>query len=102
MIKMTVLYDHPSDVEAFNSAYLEGHVSIIRTLPGLDHFDVALSLPGAGGNPAEYHLIAELYFADSATLGAALSSEQGEALRADTANFVGTKSTVVLSEIVSN
>lgn len=99
MIKMTVLYDRPADPDAFRAHYLGTHTPLVRALPGLDHFEVAFASPTADGSPASFHLVAELYFPDVATLGSAMGSPEGAALAADAPNVAGTRSTMVLSDI---
>jgi uncharacterized protein (TIGR02118 family) len=99
MIKLTVLYDHPADPEAFDKHYLQTHTPLVRALPGLDHFEVAFTSPNADGIPARYHLIAELYFPDAQALQAAMASPEGAALAADAPHVASTNSTMLMSEI---
>ena len=100
MIKLTVLYEHPADPAAFDAHYLSTHRPLVEALPGLDHFEVSRTQPGADGAAAPYYLIAELYFKDLDVLGAAMGSTEGAALVADTPNVASTPSTAVLSELV--
>jgi uncharacterized protein (TIGR02118 family) len=99
MIKLTVLYDHPADPEAFDKHYLATHAPLVRALPGLDHFEVAFAQAGADGAPPRYHLIAELYFADGAAMRAAMTGPEGAALAADAPNVATTPSVALFSEI---
>lgn len=87
MIKLTVLYDHPSDVEAFDAHYLGTHVPLARRVPGLERLEVTLFGPGPDGSAPRYHLMAELCFADAEALSAGLGSPEGKELGADVANF---------------
>ena len=102
MIKLTVLYNapEPDDIEAFKKHYLGTHIPLVEVLPNLDHCEVALSSPGADGAAALYFLIAELYFPDVATLEAAMSSPQGQALVADAPNVAPYLAGRFISEIV--
>ncbi|MER6979206.1 EthD family reductase [Streptomyces carpinensis] len=99
MIKLTVLYEQPADTDAFDKHYLQTHTPLVRALPGLDRFEVALTLPDADGAPAPYHLIAELYFPDAQAMQTAMASPQGAALAADVPNLTSTKSVSMLSEV---
>jgi uncharacterized protein (TIGR02118 family) len=99
VIKLTVIYEQPADADAFDKHYLQTHTPLVRALPGLDRFEVAFTLPDAGGEAAPYHLIAELYFPDAETMQAAMASPQGAALAADAPNITSTKSVSMLSEI---
>ena len=89
MIKLTVLYDRPADVEAFEAYYLSHHVPLARKVPGIQDVEVTLFQPGPDGAPPKYHLMAELTFQDATALQAGLGSEEGKALGADVANFPG-------------
>lgn len=101
MIKLTVLYDCPSDVKAFETYYTSTHVPLARKVPGLNGIEVTLFQPGLNGSPPKYHLMAELTFDDSAAMQAGLGSEEGKALGADVANFPGTTSATHLVGIVA-
>lgn len=100
MIKFTVLYDHPTDPASFDDHYLGTHRPLVEALPGLDHFDVARSLPGADGAAAPYYLVAELYFKDFDVFGAAMSSPEGANLAADAPNVASTPSTAFMTELL--
>ncbi|MDF1606504.1 EthD family reductase [Nocardioides sp. YIM 152315] len=71
MHKITVQYFDPADGEAFEAAYRDRHVPLVKAVPGLERF--TLSLPGADGAP---YLVAELWFADDVALVAARSSAE--------------------------
>jgi uncharacterized protein (TIGR02118 family) len=90
MIKLTVLYDIPADIEAFNAHYLGTHVPLARKVPGLAHLEVTMFGPGPDGSPPKYHLMAELSFADATAMQTGLGSPEGKALGADVANFADT------------
>ena len=96
MIKLTVLYDRPSDVEAFEGYYLGTHVPLARKVPGLKEIEVTLFQPGPDGTLPRYHLMTELTFADAGAMQAGLASDEGKALGADVANFPGATSAIHL------
>ncbi|AWH96310.1 EthD family reductase [Dietzia psychralcaliphila] len=87
MITLTVLYGTPDDVEKFDKHYHETHIPLARAVPGLDDAKVTRFLPGPDGAAPEYHLMAQLMFADADAMGAAMSTDEGLALVADTANL---------------
>ncbi len=101
MVKLTVLYDRPSDVEAFEAYYLGTHVPLAREVPGLKDIEVTLFQPGPDGTLPRYHLMAELTFADAEAMQAGLASTEGKALGADVANFPGTTSSTHLVGVVA-
>lgn len=87
MVTLTVLYGTPDDAEKFDKHYFETHIPLAKAVPGLDDARVTKFLPGADGAAPAYYLMAQLSFADADAMGAALSSEQGQALVADVANL---------------
>lgn len=87
MVTLTVLYPTPDDVEAFNEHYFETHIPLAGKVPGLDAARVTRFHPGPDGSAPQYHLMAQLEFADAETMGSALASEEGQALAADVANL---------------
>lgn len=87
MVTLTVLYGTPDDVEKFDKHYFEIHISLAKAVPGLDDTRVTRFLPGPDGSAPAYYLMAQLSFADADAMGAALSSEPGQALVADVANL---------------
>ncbi|WP_410677163.1 EthD family reductase [Amycolatopsis sp. cmx-4-68] len=86
MFQITVLYNHPTDVAAFDKHHDEVHVPLAASIPGLQRYTVGRPTPGYGG-ASPYHLVAVLEFADEATALAGLSAPEGEAATADLNNF---------------
>jgi uncharacterized protein (TIGR02118 family) len=101
MIKLTVLYDRPADVEGFDSHYMGTHVPLAKKVPGLDRIEVTRFDPGPDGAPPRYHLMAELYFADAAAMRSALGSPEGRELGADVVNLGGTPSTHLVGSVAA-
>ncbi|MFN3601466.1 MAG: EthD family reductase [Dietzia sp.] len=87
MITLTVLYGTPDDVEKFDNHYSETHIPLARLVPGLDDVKVTRFLPGPDGSAPEFHLMAQLTFADADAMGAAMSTDEGRALAADVVNL---------------
>lgn len=86
MFKVTVLYNHPVDPEAFEKYYAEIHTPLAMKIPGLKIFDVTKFVETPQGKPAFYRM-AELSFASSEEMQAGFNSPQGQATAADLANF---------------
>jgi uncharacterized protein (TIGR02118 family) len=82
-VKIVVLYTHPDDTDAFDKHYLETHMPLTRTLPGLQRAEVGRIVAAADGGEQTYFRVTELYFADQAALGAAVGSPEGTATTAD-------------------
>ncbi|MEP7023607.1 MAG: EthD family reductase [Actinomycetota bacterium] len=82
-VKVVVLYTHPDDADAFDKHYLDAHMPLAGTLPGLQKAETGRIIAAADGGEQTYYRVAELYFADQAALGAAVGSEEGKATTAD-------------------
>jgi len=97
-VKLVVLYEHPADVEKFDAHYLGTHVPLAEALPGIAKVEVTRFGPGPDGSAPSHHLLAELYFPDAETMGAALGSDEGKALAGDVSNFADTKSQILIGQ----
>lgn len=82
-VKLVVLYTQPEDPDAFEAHYREVHAPLVEHIPGLDHWEGARFTAAPDGGELSYYRIAELYFADQATLDAALGSAEGKQTAAD-------------------
>jgi uncharacterized protein (TIGR02118 family) len=86
MHKLLVLYDEPKDPAHFRSYYVDKHVPLARTLPGLEadrySFDVKPLGPGKA-----YFCVFEGEFESEEALMKALQSPQGKAVARDVANY---------------
>jgi uncharacterized protein (TIGR02118 family) len=99
MVKLTVLYKKPRDPQEFDHYYKEVHTPLANKMPGLKKFEVAKVLGSPMGD-SEYHLVANLYFDDLATLKNSMSSEEGKAAARDTKNFADGLLQMFISEIL--
>ena len=75
MARFAVMYDTPSDIEAFERHYREVHIPLAKQLPGLRRYTVSHDATPVIGEP--YYLVAMLDWDDMESLGAALDSEAG-------------------------
>jgi uncharacterized protein (TIGR02118 family) len=82
---LTVTYSTPKDASHFRSYYESTHVPLAKQLPGLKSCPFAFPTPlGPGGAP---FCIFQAYFADEATMMAALQSAIGQKVAADVPNY---------------
>lgn len=86
MHKVVVLYNTPADPAHFKSYYETTHLPLAAQFPGLLASRHSFDLHGAGGE-SPYFAIWEGEFADAAAAGAAMQSEMGQKIAADTANY---------------
>lgn len=81
--RLSVAYHDVADGPAFEAAYRERHVPLVLAVPGLERF--TLTRPrGDHGTP---YLLAELWFADTDALKAALGSPQMQIAAADAETY---------------
>lgn len=86
MHTLMVLYGQPTDPEAFRHYYTDTHLPIAQALPGAKNLRYTLNLQGPEG-AAPFIAKFEADFDSAEAMGAALASPEGEAAKADTANF---------------
>ncbi len=75
MVKLIALYRKPADSVAFDRAYFDTHIPLVKKIPNLRRIELARVTGAPRGEP-EYYMIAELYFDDKATMDAAMSSPE--------------------------
>lgn len=97
MMKLTVLYSPPAQVEDFDAHYTSVHVPLALELPDLVRAETAVVVATPDGSPAPYHRMAELYWDDAETMNASLGSPQGRRTARDAFDIAGrTGSTVTM------
>jgi uncharacterized protein (TIGR02118 family) len=100
MIKLTILFDEPGDIGAFDTYYDETHAPLVQRIPGLERFEIVRYSAGPDGAAPLYHQICGLYFADAATMRVALESREGRVTTADVENFPGNPvRTLIVGEV---
>ena len=75
MVKVIALYRKPPDVADFEQKYFETHIPLVKKIPGLQRVEVN-RITGTPRGEAEFYLIAELSFADRASLDKAMASPE--------------------------
>ena len=84
--KLLVLYPHPTDPAAFREYYESVHLPLAAKMPNLLAWRYSLAVDAVGGD-SPYFAVFEADFASEADLGAAMSSEAGQAVQADVPNY---------------
>jgi uncharacterized protein (TIGR02118 family) len=82
MVRFTVFYPQPNDVEAFERHYFGVHVPMAKKLPGLRRYTVSRN-PRRGRGAEPYFMIAELDWDDMASLEQDFSSPLGQEIARD-------------------
>lgn len=87
MYKLTVLYQHPHDPDAFDRHYQEVHIPLARKMKGLSGWTVGKCEPAMPGGKPPYYMIVGLYAPTRADLEKVLASPEGQATLADVPKF---------------
>jgi uncharacterized protein (TIGR02118 family) len=87
MIRLTVLYGHPHDPEAFDKYYYETHIPLARKMRGLQGWTIGKCQSTAPGEPPPYYMIVGLYAESREAMEEILQSPAGQAAVADVPNF---------------
>jgi uncharacterized protein (TIGR02118 family) len=94
--------DHLTD-EQFKNWWLESHVPVARTAPGLRKYVVNFGrIDNLAGKPAfdcEWDGVAEQWFDDEAALNAAYSRQVSTEIRADTMAHVARLERIIVDEL---
>ena len=87
MIRLTVLYGHPDDPEAFDRYYRSTHLPLARKMQGLTGWTLGKCQAANPGERPAYYMIVGLYAETREAMEAILATPEGEACVADVANF---------------
>jgi uncharacterized protein (TIGR02118 family) len=92
------LYNMPADPDAFDRHYIETHIPLGKTMPGLRSLVVSQGPVVTPQGPAPYHQVAVLTFDSLDAIRAAFDSPEGQATAADAPNFAQAGATVLMFE----
>lgn len=96
MIKLTVLYGHPTDPVAFESYYANTHQPIVSKVKGFVKAELTKFMSAADSGKPAYYRMAELYFPSIEELQKTVESPEGKTLSADLANFATGGATIII------
>lgn len=98
MIKLVVLYGHPTDSAAFDKYYHETHIPIARNIPNVKRAELGRIHSAMPGETPPYYWQAEFWFESPESLQEALTSEAGRATAQDIRNFATGGITMFVAE----
>jgi uncharacterized protein (TIGR02118 family) len=98
-VKLTVIYDIPTDPDAFEQHYSGEHVTLVPSVPDVQKVETAKVFPKEDGSPTPAYRTADLYFADYDTAVTAISSDAGQKLLADARELGSAGVKFLLSDI---
>ena len=103
MVKLTVLYGHPDDPEAFEEYHARTHMPMVPKIPNLLRHEAArfVATPDGGedGGGPTYYRIFQAYFEDMESMQAGMSTPEGQAFPAALPTFATGRATIFISEI---
>lgn len=78
--KITFLFGNPTDPAAFEDAFADGYLGLVRALPGVERVEAARVWPREDGSPTPAHRVVDAHFADYDAACAAVTTEAAAAL----------------------
>ena len=77
--KITVIYDNPTDPEAFEAAFGSEQLEAARQIPGYIRFEASKVWPREDGSPTPAHRMIDLYYPSYDAVSVAVATpEAGE------------------------
>jgi len=87
MIRLTVLYGHPTDPQEFDRYYHQVHLPLAAKMPGLKGWTIGKCRSVVPGESPPYYLIVGLYAESLEAMEAILATPEGQAAVADVPKF---------------
>ncbi len=99
MNKVTVLYGHPTDTEAFETYYKNKHLPLAAKMKGVAKLELTKIVGAPDGSKPSFYRMAEIYFSDMDQLQKTMGSSEGQATSADLSNFATGGVQVIIGSI---
>lgn len=87
MVKLVVMYGHPTDPAAFEKYYAETHLPIAGAIPGVSKVELGKFVGTPDGGKASQYRMAEVYFDSMESLQKNMGSAEGQSAVNDIPNF---------------
>lgn len=87
MFRLTVLYGHPTDPDAFDRYYHAVHIPLAKKMKGLKGWTIGKCQPVNPGEKPAYYMFVGLHTDTRAEMEAILESPEGKAAVADVPKF---------------
>lgn len=95
-VHVVMLYTTPENAVEFDEYYLNSHMPLANSIPGVRSSRTGVVLGSADGSPSVYHRLTVMQFDDADSVGHAFASEEGRLAAADYASFAPEGSMMVL------
>lgn len=99
MIKLTVLYGHPTDVLAFENYYTTTHLPIASKITGHEKLELTKFLSAPDGGKPAYYRMAEFWFSSPEAMQKSMGSREGQATASDLSNFATGGATLMVGAV---
>ena len=97
-IKLTVLYGHPTDPDAFEHYYADTHMPLVRKIQGV-RTEAAKVIATPDGSAPTHYRIFEFWFDDMQHMQQVMSSPEAKDAVADVPNFASGGVSILVSQI---
>ena len=87
MHKLTLLYGHPANPEAFEEHYLHTHLPLAAKMEGVLRLELTKFHAAPDGSKPAFYRMAELYYPGQVEIEKSLRSPSGQAVAGDLPNF---------------
>lgn len=98
-VKLVVVYTPPEDPEAFEAHYLDRHMPLASSVPGLVKAETSRVIAAPDGGEQSWYRIAELYFDSLDDLQAGLATDEGRETGADYRRIAPEGSRMYIAEV---
>lgn len=87
MMKVTVLYNHPTDPTAFEDYYANTYMALVGKVDGIAKAELTKFAPGPDGAAPDYYRMGEMYFESAESMQTSMQTPEMGAAVADLENF---------------
>ncbi len=99
MVRLLVLYGHPTDLAAFDKYYEDRHIPLAKKMKGLKQWTVGKVQSKPGEDRPPYYYVADLYMESREEFERLLATPEGRAAVADVPNYATGGVTFLYTEI---
>jgi uncharacterized protein (TIGR02118 family) len=99
MVKLSVIYGHPTDPAAFERYYAETHMPLAAKVQGLRRFELSKVMGTPDGSKPAYYRMADLYFDSPDHMKQVMATPEARATAADLRNFATGGVKLLISEV---
>ena len=99
MMKLTVLYGHPTNSEAFEDHYRGTHLPLAAKITGVARLELTRFVAGPDGGKPAFYRMAEVYFQSKGQMEQTLGSPAGKATVTDISQFATGGATMLVGAV---